>query len=125
MKKGSKLFDEAKKKVSKNCIGKHMGEKNGKWRGGKTIRSGYVYIYSPTHPYRSKDNYVAEHRLVMEAHLGRILLPTETPHHINGITTDNRYENLALFQCQGFHASHHSLTRVRDKNGRFKSKGEK
>jgi len=107
-KKGKKASKETKMKMSEM----RKGSKSASWKGGKTKREGgYLLIHCPTHPYRIQGNYVREHRFVMEAHIGRTLLPTEVVHHINGIPDDNRIENLMLFANNSEHNKHHKEQR--------------
>lgn len=72
------------------------GKNNYNWKGGTTITKGYVYKLAKSHPNGNKGGRVMEHRLVMEKKLGRYLTKNEEVHHINGIKTDNRIENLEI-----------------------------
>lgn len=82
------------------------GKDSSNWKGGKIFRSGYIYILKPEHPNSGKQGYIAEHRLVMEKHLGRFLNKKETIHHIDGNQSNNILENLKLFATRGKHTKY-------------------
>jgi len=60
-------------------------------------KNGYVLLYMPDHPNASVNGQYAEHRVVMEQTLGRLLAKGENVHHKNGVKNDNRPENLELW----------------------------
>lgn len=56
---------------------------------------------------------VMEHRSVMESTLGRSLTSDEVVHHINGVKTDNRAENLYLCSSRSQHKRiHYSIEQL-------------
>lgn len=105
---------------SREC---YSSERTGIRRGGYkdfVIVNGYRYRYMPTHPLAigTKKLYVAEHRLVVESHIGRFLSRLEVVHHKNENTLDNRIENLEVMSAQE-HARLHANSRRRDESGKF------
>ena len=112
--KGAKQTDEAKRKISESKLGKLS---NPSKHGGHTKnRSGYVYVYKPTHPHCSSDGYVMEHRLVMENSIGRYLKKDEAVHHINRDRKDNSLENLQLM-TRSEHAKLHAEMKHKSRIG--------
>ena len=67
--------------------------------GDGYIHHGYVVIPIPPElrHLTNGSSSSAEHRFVMARHLGRALRKDENVHHINGIRTDNRLDNLELW----------------------------
>lgn len=105
---GKKLSDETKMNMSIAQVGKHAGEKHNRWRGGKIVSTlGYTLIHKPEHPFADKNNYVYNCRLIAEKYLGRYLDPTEVVHHINFDKSDDKPENLFVFENKCEHMRFH------------------
>lgn len=100
-----RLFKTYGLKARKAYKRNQYGANNSSWKGGKTSDNhGYNLIKCVGHP-RAKEagDYVPEHILVMEKHIGRYLNysgadnpNSEIVHHINEDKSDNRIENLEL-----------------------------
>lgn len=77
--------------------------------GRRITLNGYAQITAPEdHPSARKRSgrnilLILEHRLVVEQHLGRYLLPEERVDHIDGLTLHNAPENLRLFANNAEH----------------------
>jgi hypothetical protein len=66
-------------------------------RGYVKVRRSVLPPEVQDNPRFHKNGYILEHIIVMEEKLGRRLLPGENVHHINGVRSDNRPENLELW----------------------------
>lgn len=70
---------------------------------------GYRYCRTdPPHPRRNSNDLYPLHIVLMENHLGRLMVPGEQVHHANEDKTDDRIENLEV-KTASEHARHHKL----------------
>lgn len=79
-------------------------DQNPAWRGGKIVdKDSYILVKAPGHPNRDRHGYVRDHRLVMEAVLGRLLEADEVVHHRDENKQNNDPSNLEIFVGNGYH----------------------
>ena len=112
--KGKKRFftDEHCKKISEGKIKRA----NIDAKGFSLKPSGYIEITRGINKGR------LQHIVFIEQYLGRRLFAFECVHHINGIRSDNRIENLEVMtrkEHNRLHAIKNNERRKRDKKGRY------
>lgn len=107
---------EISKKIQRESVtGRYVGEKSPTWKTGKTRdASGYILVSAQKF---GGPRQILEHRWVMQNHIGRPLESFEIVHHINGIKTDNRLENLEITD-RASHQRGHRIGHPSSKKGR-------
>jgi hypothetical protein len=82
-------------RIGNGSKGKFRDESSN-WKGGRIVDMyGYVHLLIPGHPRAAKGGgYVREHLVVWENHNGYSLPKGWQIHHVNGVKSDNRIENL-------------------------------
>lgn len=102
---------QAQRYCSQKCFSEtRKGSNHPLWKGKK--RS-FRFITVIGHPNASSEGQVLRYRIVAEKILGRYLTKGEVIHHINGEESDDRPENLYLFENQAAHASCHNAVTFR------------
>ena len=70
-------------------------------------------VYAPTHPFRDKDRFVPEHRIVLEKKLGKIIDPEiYEVHHKDQDVRNNKLSNLELLTHSEHRRIHHGWERI-------------
>lgn len=90
-------------------------EKASNWKGGvRTTSKGYKQILMPEHKRADATGYVMEHIVVYESATGIEVPDGCCIHHLNGIKSDNRIENLCMMTNSAHTVFHHTGARRGD-----------
>lgn len=79
--------------------------------------SGYTVLPSPLRRGLGVTPFAYEHTVIVEGLLGHRLRTTAPIHHVNGIPTDNRHENLVVCEDHAYHMLLHLRQRALDECG--------
>jgi hypothetical protein len=77
------------------------------YKGGHTTLYGrYIFEFCPTHPHCNVWGFVAQHRLIAEDKMGRLLVRGECVHHDDEVPTNNHPDNLIVMTKSEHHRHH-------------------
>ncbi|MFW9970124.1 MAG: HNH endonuclease [Candidatus Odinarchaeota archaeon] len=85
----------------------NVGINNPMWKGGISREKRYNKTYKPNHPNSYISGFIAEHTLIMEKKIGRLLKKGEIIHHIDEDIRNNHPDNLYLCKNAGIHQKIH------------------
>lgn len=92
-------------------IATQEGRKPGRRLEKVLCSEGYWMVRKPEHPHADCNGYTKEHVLVWEEAHGKPLPRDLIVHHISGIKTDNRPENLQAYSRSDHMKFHHAQRR--------------
>jgi hypothetical protein len=85
-----------------------QGETHPNFKGGLNSDGSYVLVLRHGHPRADRRGYVKRSILVAEEKYGRPVRRGECVHHINGVKTDDRPDNLEVMTISA-HVKHHNV----------------